>query len=178
MRRLLAPLAVISTVAVSLIVIPASPAAATQYSYACNPSETGWSVKARWDDGTVMEARACLQYWYNNSYLENFHRVRVEWRVRRGGTALSGTDWDLSPDYATYILTSDGSKLGEATNFTDTFNTSYIATYSGWVCRGPHQNYSGGGVLLRATPPGLSKSSYHSHWTSTVAAPTIACANG
>ena len=177
MRRLIAHLAAALTLAASLVAVSASPAAAEQYSYACNPSATGWSVKARWGDGSVMEARACLQYWYNNSYNENFHRVRVEWRVRRGTTALSGTDWDLSPDYATYILRRDGQELGGKYDYTDTFNTSYLATYSTWSCGGPHQDYSGGGVLIRATPPGLPKSSYHSHWTPWVPAPTIDCAN-
>jgi hypothetical protein len=86
--------------------------------------------------------------------------------MRRGTTALSGTDWDLSPDYVTEIITRDGSVIGGKYDHTGTFNTSYLVTYSAWSCGGPHQDYSGGGILIRATPPGLPKSSYHSHWTS------------
>jgi hypothetical protein len=177
MRRRITLLAVIAALAASLVAVTAPPAAATQYSYACNPSATGWTVKARWGDGTVMEARACLQFWYNNPYNENFHRVRVEWRMRRGGDALSGTDWDLDPNYTTYIAGRDGRVIGPKYDHADIFNASYIATYSIWECGGPHQDYQGRGVNIRATPPGLPKSSYHSHYSLWTNAPTIRCAN-
>jgi hypothetical protein len=177
-RRFIALLAAIATLAALLVAVTASPAAAAVTTHACNPSATGWATKARWGDGTVMEARACLQYWTNNPYGVPFHRVRVEWRMRRGTTALSGTDWDLRPEYATEILTVNGALLGGDFDHADIFNTSYIATYSLWACAGSNYRgveYYGIGLLIRATPPLLPKSNYHNYQTKFTTSPNISC---
>jgi len=174
MRRLIALLAAIMALAASLVAFTASPAAASVVTYGCNPSVSGWSTAAAWGDGTVMEARACLQY----DTATPFHRVRVEWRMRRGGTALSGTDWDLDPSYTAEILTEYGVEVGSKEDFSDIFNKSYIVTYSPWACAGSASrgdDYRGVGSLIRATPPGLTKSGYHTHRSNYTNFPNISC---
>jgi len=178
MKRPITLLVVIAALAASLVAVTAPPAAAAVTTHDCNPSATGWARKAAWGDGTVMEARACLQYWTNNPYGRPFHRVRVEWRMRRGTTALSGTDWDLRPDYATEVLTVNGALLGEDFDHDDIFNTSYVATYSLWSCAGSDYRgveYYGIGLFMRATPPLLPKSSYHNYQTKFTNSPNISC---
>jgi hypothetical protein len=174
MRRLIALLAAIMALAASLVAFTASPAVASVVTYGCNPSVSGWATAAAWSGGTVMEARACLQYDTATPY----HRVRVEWRMRRGTTALNGTDWDLDPSYYTEILTVYGVDIGRDETWSDIFNKSYIVTYSGWGCAGSASSgdeYRGVGWLIRATPPGLTKSGYHTHRSNYTNFTNISC---
>lgn len=163
MRRLLALSALLALVATLLV---ASPAQAAITTYKCNPSSTGWNVKGAWDDGSVLEARTCLQY--DSSFGQV--RTRSEWRARRGGVALSGTDWDLDsngdnlPFHTSVYLTASGRELGLVINYPDVFDTSIVTLYSNWDCYGSGtQSYVGQAFDLRATPPGLPRSGYKSN---------------
>ena len=160
MRRLLALSALLALVATLLV---ASPAQAAITTYECNPSSTGWNVKGAWDDGSVLEARTCLQYDSGSGMV----RTRSEWRARRGGVALSGTDWDLDsngdnrPFRTSTYLSDYNRELGPVANYRDVFNTSIVTLYSNWGCYGSGlQTYWGKAFDLRATPPGLPRSGY------------------
>jgi hypothetical protein len=125
--------------------------------YACKPSATGWETQAAWGNGTVVEGRGCLQYGSPNV------RARTELRMRRGGTALQG-NWDLTSfmsrvhDYTTAL------NVGTKDDYVDVIGASYIVKYSNWGCMpgsGSHLHI-GEGFNWRATPPGGSRSGYHS----------------
>jgi hypothetical protein len=151
------------------IAVTALPAQASISTISCNPSASSWDTKGAWPDGTVLEARACLQH---DSAVGDM-RVKEEWRVRRGGTAIGGTDWDLDSGtdgrpYITHILlTVSGTKLGNVQNYPDVYNTSIVTLYSNWACNlgSGTISYVGKGFDLRATPPGLAKSGYKSQNT-------------
>jgi hypothetical protein len=170
-------LAVAALVGVQVAQAPPARAITT---YGCNPSASTWSVKARWDDGSVMESRACLQA------DGQWRRARTEWRVRRGTTALSGTDWDMDSNFAgdtryrTAVVVPMPTDiwLGEVANYSDIFNTSYVVTHSTWSCLNTTQTglvYYGTGQGIRATPPGLPRSGYKTQSTDIVDSPTISC---
>ena len=162
-----------------LIVALAPAASAAVTTYACNPSSTGWNVKGRWDDGTVLEARTCLQY--DTAFGQV--RTKSEWRVRKGGTAISGTDWDLDanatkdPRFQIWVYSDTlNEDVGFRNNFSDVFNASYLALYSTWGCVGAvSQTYLGFAIDLRATPPGLPRSGYHGNNSRKATDNRIAC---
>jgi hypothetical protein len=145
-----------------LTVFTAAPAHAVT-TYACNPTPSTWNVVARWGDGSVMEARTCLQHDPNTGYV----RTKSQWRTRRGTTALL-SDWDLDINgdnrwfqTQVYSISFDYPFAWRA-DFSDVFNTSYLALYSRWSCYGSTtQRYQGMAWDLRATPPGLTRSGYH-----------------
>jgi hypothetical protein len=175
MRRLLAVSALLALVATMLV---ASPAQASITTYACNPSSTGWNLEGAWDDGSVMEARTCMQY---DSVFGEV-RTRSQWRARRGGVALSGTDWDLDsngdsrPFHTSTYLHGPGMEIGVVRNYPDVFNTSIVTLYSNWACYGSgSQSYSGRAFDIRATPPGLPRSGYKSNGSATATDSRASC---
>lgn len=169
MHRLTRALAILSVAIAALVgvqVSQAPPAEAAITTFGCNPSSTGWNLEGAWDDGSVMESRTCLQ-WDSSA---NLRRVKTEWRARRGGTALSGTDWDLDanddgrPFWRSIYIYNTGVDLGVQATDNDVFNASLVTRYSSWsnlgACPG---NYAGMAYDIRATPPGLPRSGYKSN---------------
>jgi hypothetical protein len=179
MRNKLLPILATLSLLAGLIVAMAPAASAAVTTYACNPSSTGWNTKGAWPDGTVLEARTCLQY--DTAFGQV--RTKSEWRVRKGGTPISGTDWDLDsnpgsdPAFQIWVYSrTRGVTVGLRNNFNDVFNTSYLALYSTWGCTGAViQTYQGFTLDLRATPPGLTRSGYHNNNSREATDSRIAC---
>ena len=179
MRNKLLPILATVSLLAALNVALAPAASATVTTYACNPSSTGWNTKGAWADGTVLEARTCLQY---DGVLGQV-RTKSEWRVRKGGTPISGTDWDLDandandPVFQIWVYSyTRNLELGVRNNFNDVFNTSYLALYSDYECTGAiSQTYQGFSIDLRATPPGLPRSGYHDNNSRQATDTRIAC---
>ena len=143
----------------------AVPATATVTDYACDPGPSTWRLEGAWADGSVMESRTCLQY-----DGANHSRVRSEFRARKGGTPLTGTDWDTdaADDGRAWkraifdVYDPNNTARGLATATADIFNASYIVRESNWYCFGGGQQETiyGLGWDVRATPPGLPRSGY------------------
>ena len=176
MRRLLAVSALLALVATMLA---ASPAQAAITIYACNPNATDWNLEGAWDDGSVLESRTCLQH----DSVARKVRTRSQWRARRGGVALSGTDWDLDSNasdgrpFTTYIdIDGVSTNIGVVANYPDVYNTSIVTLYSNWACYGSAARvYIGVAFDVRATPPGLDRSGYKSNDSAIAIDNRIAC---
>lgn len=96
--------------------------------YNCNPS-TGWEVKGAFSNGSVMEARACLLF--GGAPLLS---ARTEWRLRHGGTPITGV-WDMdTPDgaggavYRQKLVRSNDGALITYRDWTSDVSGSFIRT--------------------------------------------------
>jgi len=175
MRRIRAIAAL--TLALATLTALAAPAQAAVLTYGCRPNAVDWDTAAAWGDGTVAEVRRCLQHDYTTGKV----RVRSEMRVRKGGVADSGADWDFDNNsdgrgLIERVKILDGAVVVENNNFADTFNESYVVRYSNWGCWGSStQTYYGSDLEWRVTPTGLSRSGYKDGATFAVTDNLVAC---
>jgi hypothetical protein len=151
----------------------AAPASATLIN--CDPSSTGWNVKGQFPDGAVMEARAC------GEDIGIDGRVFSEWRLRKGGTAISNAVWDMNSlsDSGYTAMQRSWPTAGVITfrDYDSDITGSYIKLSTPYDCDHTYSsgNYYGGTLNVRVWNPGTNTKSGYKDQGITPASMTIGC---